>query len=52
MQLAKGCFVNICFAEKIILQMRNISVADKTLKKVENHHASAKFAIFFNTEFI
>lgn len=51
MQQAKGCVVNICFAEMIMLQMRNVSVTDKTLKKIENHHASAKFVIFFNAEF-
>lgn len=51
MQQAKGCVVNICFAEMIMLQMRNVSVTDKTQKKIENHHASAKFVIFFNAEF-
>lgn len=51
MQLAKGWFVNICFPEMIMLQTRNVSVTDKTLNKLENHHGSPKFAIFFNDEF-
>lgn len=51
MQLAKGWCVNICLAETIMLQMRNVSVTDKTLNKLGNHHGSVKFPIFFNDEF-